>query len=84
MVLEFEWHQHETQCEELSSLVQVLHCIPWCLLKIKHSTHDLSSTKDSTYNDWFATDYSIISWLVNSMEENIVAVVMFLNLTKKI
>ena len=52
--------------------------------KTRHLTADPPEAKDSTYDDWFVDDCAIISWLVNSMEEDISQGVMMLRPTKKI
>ena len=36
--------------------------------KICHLTHDHPDVKDAAYEDWFADDYAVISWIVNSVE----------------
>lgn len=52
--------------------------------KIRHLTHDPPDVKDATYEDWFANDCVVISWLVNSIEESISRGIMMLKLAKKI
>lgn len=49
-----------------------------------HITHDPPSSKDSTYENWFAIDYGMISWFVNSMDEQLSTGIMFLTPAKKI
>ena len=51
---------------------------------LKHLTQHLPDAKDNTYEDWFADDSAIVSWLVNSMEPTVARGVMILRPTKKI
>ena len=52
--------------------------------KVKHITDAPPIAKDPTYDDWFAFDCGVISWLVNNMEPNIVLDVLFLTSAKMI
>ena len=52
--------------------------------KIKHITQDLPNIKASEYDDWLASKYSVITWLVNSMEPHISRGVVMLSTAKKI
>ena len=52
--------------------------------KIRHLTHPPPDMKDATYGDWYANDSAVVSWLVNSMESNVVRGVMMLRPVKKI
>ena len=52
--------------------------------KIRHLTHVSPDSKDSMYEDWFADDAVIISWLVSSMEPSVARGVMMLRPAKKI
>ena len=40
-------------------------------LKLRHLTQPPPDAKDSAYEDWFADDSAIISWMVNSMESTV-------------
>ena len=53
-------------------------------LKIRHLMHDPPDVKDLTYEDWLADDCAMITWLVNSMEEQIAQSVMMLKSAKKL
>ena len=52
--------------------------------KILHITYDPPDVKDPTYDDWFASDCRVISWLVNSIDKQISCGVLMLASTKKI
>ena len=52
--------------------------------KIHHITHDPLDVKDFLYDDWFANVCGVISWLANSMEEQIARGVLMLTPAKKI
>ena len=39
--------------------------------KMSHLAKPPPDSKDATYDDWFADDAAIVSWLVNSMESTI-------------
>ena len=52
--------------------------------KITHITQDPPNVKASEYDDWLTSDYSVIMWLVNSMEPQISCGVIMLSTAKKI
>ena len=52
--------------------------------KIKHITQDPPNIKALEYEDWLASDYGVITWLVNSMKLEISRGVVMLLTTKKI
>ena len=52
--------------------------------KLRHLTQSPPDAKDNTYEDWFADDSVIVSWLVNSMKPTVAWGVMILRLVKKI
>ena len=52
--------------------------------KIKHITQDSPNINAPEYEDWLASDYGIITWLVNSMEPEISRGVVMLPTAKKI
>ena len=52
--------------------------------KIRHITHPPPDVKDATYEDWLTDDCTVISWLVNSMDEGIARSVMMMKPAKTI
>lgn len=52
--------------------------------KLKHLTASLLDAKDATYEDWYADDAAIVSWLVNNMEPIVARGAMMLCSAKKI
>ena len=52
--------------------------------KIRHLTHPPPNVKDVAYEDWFADDCAVISWIVNSMDESVARSVIMLKSAKKI
>lgn len=52
--------------------------------KLKHLTEPPPDSKATTYDNWYADDAVIVSWLVNSMEPTVARWVMMLRSTKKI
>lgn len=51
--------------------------------KLSHLTDALPDVKDATRSNWQQDDYSIMTWLLNSMESTISINVMFLSTTKE-
>ena len=41
------------------------------------------TTADTTYKTWLSSDYYVMTWLLNSLEENISASVIFLSTAKE-
>jgi len=52
--------------------------------KMKHIIEEPPIKGIATYDDWVASDYSVMTWLLNGMDENINASVMFLKIVKEI
>lgn len=52
--------------------------------KLKHLTESPPNSKDNTYDDWYADDTTIVSWLFNNMEPTVAHGVTMLRLVKKI
>ena len=52
--------------------------------KLKHLTQPPPDAKDSAFEDWYAEDSALVSWMINNMESSVAHGVMFLRPTKKI
>ena len=52
--------------------------------KLKHLTQPPPDAKDSAFEDWYAEDSAVVSWMMNSMESSVAHGVMLLRPTKKI
>jgi len=52
--------------------------------KLAHLLQDSSVTTDPTYVTWLTEDYSVMTWLLNSLEEKISVSVIFLTTAKEI
>ena len=52
--------------------------------KIRHIIASPPDANDATYEDWFANDCAVISWMLNSMDEDIARSVIMLKPAKKI
>ena len=52
--------------------------------KIRYIIASPSDAKDATYEDWFADDCAVISWMLNSMDEGIARSITMLKPAKKI
>ena len=52
--------------------------------KLKHLTQLPPDAKDSTFENWYAKDSTVVSWMVNSTESSIAHGVMLLRSAKKI
>ena len=64
--------------------VQSFETFPAAHRNLKHLTQPPPDAKVNTYEDWFADDSTIVSWLVNSMEPTVARGVMILRPAKKI
>jgi len=51
--------------------------------KLAHRFQDPPTTLDPTYMIWLTGDYSVMTWLLNSLEEKISGGVMFLTIAKE-
>jgi len=56
----------------------------WLAKKLKHLTEDPPTMGTSAYDDWVASDCSMMTWLLSSMDEKVSASVIFLKTTKEI
>ena len=52
--------------------------------KLKHLSEDPPAKSTTAYDDWVATDCSVMTWLLSSMDNKISASVIFLKIAKKI
>ena len=55
----------------------------WRSKQIGSLLQDPPATSDPTYVIWLTGDYSVMTWLLNSLEEKISGSVMFLTTTKE-
>ena len=62
---------------------QVFHIFIGAQNKLAHLLQSPSDVKDLTYVTWITGDYSVMTWLLNSLEEKISGSVTFLHTVKK-